>query len=82
MISLTTLRQAALNLAGRLTGTRAEIPVHFEGQRQIVGKIGDIKSLPLRPTRPVQILDTSDPNFGQFKFMAGFSSVGGPDPIG
>lgn len=76
------LREQVLNLVGRVVGSRHEMPTVFEAQVGSVGNVGEIKSLPIVYSAPVQIVDTSDPNFGKFKFMVGYSVVGGPDVLG
>jgi hypothetical protein len=82
MTAIRQLREQLQDFIGRMIGTRHESPALFVSQIKSNGELGNIKSLPHKGSAPIQILDPEDENFGKFIFMAGFSSVGGPDPIG
>jgi hypothetical protein len=72
MFTLERLRKAHKNLAMRVIAVDSRVPILFGNQR--VSHI-DLMALPDMVTEPLQIVDDTDPNFGQFPYMADYDAA-------
>ena len=75
-----TRRKDALIMFGnRIAGMADSSKMPTSTTKQASTNQGNWTGLPAIATADVQVLDTSDPNFGKFYFIPGFSRIGGPD---
>jgi hypothetical protein len=81
MESLRRFRLAHRKAAARLISANPHSPTMFTDQRAAFDSHSGIKALPAVALEAIQHLDPNSPNFGQFRWMAGFDGLGNA-PIG